>query len=436
MVDKINNQNAVSDLKDAKEQAPIALFPIEGFPAELQNMIKTCSETFRTPQDYWAGAVLISSALGIGNKIEIVTNFKNAPVLWLVLVGPVSSGKSNPLDFCLNYFKKLDSEAIKTWDKRLEEFNRISKMSAKGKRTSGITGVPIKPECFQYILNDFTPEAMAAAHKVNNRGLLIERDELKGWIDDFGRYAKSGEQSNMLTSWSGIGISYNRKTSGILNISRPCIMVCGGMQPDLLPSLAADYRAENGFLSRLCAIYPDHAEKASFNSVKLPKKIQENWENYLEQLVNLPMEYKLSLSPEAQNLYEEWYNRNARIINDEENGYLKGVYGKLDIISLRVAIILSGMNLVFDDLYRGDISEKEMESALNITEYFRATALKVYRRIFESFENNGLNKKTVACYLYKSIGMKKVDIARTLGTSRAQIDRALAGLMNQPQMSN
>jgi hypothetical protein len=40
---------------------------------------------------------------------------------------------------------------------------------------------------------------------------MIYRDELKGWIDDFGRYAKSGEQSNMLSTFNQLPVTYNRK---------------------------------------------------------------------------------------------------------------------------------------------------------------------------------------------------------------------------------
>lgn len=411
--------------KPEKAVPPLQPFPIEGFPKEVREIINSCSETFRTPRDYWAGAVLIASALGIGNKISLSTNYTNFPVLWLVLVGDVSSGKSNPMDFCLNYFKRLDGESIRKYDLESAEYNRLIKLTAREREAEGITEKPEKPECFQYILNDFTPEALVAAHKINNRGLLIERDEIKGWIDDFGRYSKSGEQSNMLSTWSGIGITYNRKTSGILNIQHPCVMVAGGMQPDLLHTLANDNRAENGFLSRLCSIYPDDTRKADYNTAVLPDSIKQNWEKYLDRLIRLNPE-KLKFGENAQKLYEEWYNRNAAMINEEENGYLKGVYGKLDIISLRVAIILFGMNQACGDLSWGEISGKEMETALEITEYFRLTALKIYRKLVETEENNGVNKKTVARYLFKERGMPKIDIAKALGTSRSQVDRVLS----------
>jgi hypothetical protein len=369
---------------------------------------------------------LIASALGIGTKMELVTRYKNVPVLWLMLVGDVSSGKSNPMEFCLNYFKKLDSASIRKYDENLEEYNRLWKMTPKELMANGLSEKPARPECFQFILNDYTPEALAAAHKTNSRGMLIERDELKAWIDDFDRYNKSGEQSNMLSSWNRYGIVYNRKTSGILNIEEPCILVCGGMQPDLLPLLASDKRAENGFMSRMCAIYPDNAEKANFNKEVLPEWVKPAWEKYLARLTGIGSPYKLSLSCQAQQEYEEWFNRNAVMTNSEENDYLKGVYGKFDIISLRVAIIIHGMHFACEGICPGEITATEIKSALAITEYFRATALKVYRRIFDKAETGKTTQQSVAMFMLNKLKMSKTDIARELKTSRSQIDRLVA----------
>src|SRR5690606_14975719 len=129
----------------------------------------------------------------------------------------------------------------------------------------GIYEKPEKPKCFQNILIDSTPEAMAEAHSINNRGLMIYRDELKGWIDDFGRYAKSGEQSNMLSMWSQQSVTYNRKSSGILNIEKPCVLVAGGIHRELLHTLATENRAENGFLARMISFFPDNTQKQFYN---------------------------------------------------------------------------------------------------------------------------------------------------------------------------
>jgi len=413
-------------VKDSPEPftLPTPLFPVESFPAAVQEIITSCATTYGTPRDYWAGAALIASALAIGNKLELVTNYRNLPVLWLVLLGDVSSGKSNPIDFCLDYFKKLDRCSFEKYEEDLTEINRVSGMTVKERLIEGSAEKPSKPEYFQYILNDFTPEAMVEAHKTNNRGLLIERDELKGWIDDFGRYNKSGEQSNMLSSWSGIGVTYNRKSSGILSIQHPCILVCGGMQPDLLPSLAANNRAENGFLSRFCCIYPDNTQKAGYNNKVLPEKIKKDWEEYLTELLSMT-KLELRMGRDAEEIYSAWYNFNAQMTNDELTGYLKGVYGKLDIISLRLAIIIRGMKMACEGDHSLKITGEDMKAALGLTEYFRTTALKVYRRLFAN-ECSKFDKRLMADYLYKDRGVSKKEISILLGTSRSQLDRLLA----------
>ena len=407
------------------ESKPIQPLPIEGFPQMIQDIINSCSSTYRTPRDFWAGAVLSATALGIGDKLELVTRYNNVPVLWLVLVGDVSSGKSQPLDFCINYFKKLDAQSIKKYEEDNTAYERISKLTKKERLEEGIDDRMAKPECFQYILNDFTPEAMVMVHKTNNRGILIERDELKGLFDDFGRYNKSGEQSNMISSWNRYSITYNRKTAGIMNIPKPCLSICGGMQPALLPSLAADSRAENGFLSRFCAVYPDQADKADYNKEKIPAEIIVQWEEFLSGLTGLSYKQEITLGNEAEQKYGEWFNQNSKMINDEPIEYLKGVYSKLDVITLRMAIIIRGMYLACDGVYSNEITGEEMDAAIALTEYFRATARKVYNRIFENPVNYIPDKKTIIKTLFKDFGARKEDIAKALKTCRAQVDRVL-----------
>jgi len=421
--------------KAVNEPIPLPALPIEGFPQKIRDIIDACSNVYRTPKDFWAGAVLAATGLAIGDKLELKGKYENLPVLWMMLVGDVSSGKTNPLDFCLHWFKKHDSKSIKEYNKKMDEYKRMQSMTTQERFNGGMKEKLEAPECFQYLLNDFTPEAMVAVHMVNNRGMGIVRDELKGWIDDFGRYNQSGEQSNMLSSWSGIGITYNRKTSGIMNIERPVIMVTGGIQPDLLPSLANDNRAENGFLSRFCAVYPDNALKAEYNEEVLDYQVKRDWEEILEKLTSLEVPVTLKLSSEAQELYRDWYNLNAKMTNEESSGYLRGVYAKLDIIALRLAIILRGMYLACEGDYSEEISGTEMKAALGVTEYFRGTALKVCKRIFENTKSTEINKRAVARYLFNVLGYPKSEIARILKTSRSQVDRMLGNdrLAEEPQ---
>ena len=72
-------------MEGTKEEEPTPLLPIEGFPKFVQDFINKCSEVYCTPRDYWAGAVLMASALGIGDKLELLTRYSNFPIFWIVL---------------------------------------------------------------------------------------------------------------------------------------------------------------------------------------------------------------------------------------------------------------------------------------------------------------------------------------------------------------
>lgn len=245
-------------------------------------------------------------------------------------------------------------------------------------------------------------------------------------LDDFGRYNKSGEQSNMISTWSGVPITYNRKTAGIMCITNPCISICGSIQPGLLPDFAADSRQENGFLSRFCTVFPDNTKKARYSTQTIHEEIINGWEEFLSKLVNLDVPIKIRLSKKAEEKYEQWYNKNAEIADAEKSEYLKGVYGKLDIISLRTAIVVKGMNIACGINDLPEITADEMETALGITEYFRETAKKVFEGIYAKKSSYKFDQRSVVVnYLKKQTNMNISQIASTLGIARNQVYREL-----------
>jgi hypothetical protein len=371
------------------------------------------------PRDYIAASVLFSTALAIGNKFDLKDKYENIPLLWLAIVGNVSSGKTEPLKTCLSYFINKDKEAFNEYQIQKQLFKtEIEK--PKKERDNSIQ----PPQYFQYLLSDSTPEALYNAHTVNNRGLCIYRDELKGWLDDFGRYNKSGEQSTMLSTFYRQPMQINRASKEPIFIHKPCIYVSGGIQPDILQDLAKDNRAENGFLSRFIFAYPDLTDKQPYSNSKLNSDTLLNYQKYLNILTTITEAIDLKLSSEAGICYANWYNDNAEQTNNEETGYLKGVYGKLDVICLRLAIVVHGMEYVCEQNATTEISSKTMQTAIELTEYFRATALKVYHKIFKGNTNAELNKKDVIKYL-NSLGASQTEIAKATKVTQQYINKIL-----------
>ena len=128
------------------------------------------------------------------------------------------------------------------------------------------------------------------------------------------------------------------------------------------------------------------------------------------------------LSDQAENLYKDWFNANAEISNSEYSGYLKGVYGKLGIIALRVAVVIYGMHLYNGGKYSNQISDNEMAAAINITEYFRATALKVYCKLFDN--NIEPSKKEIIKY-WSVLGNSQTKIAEVMNVTHPYVCKVL-----------
>ena len=408
------------EVKEVKEKKPTPLIPINTFPLYLQNFINEYQDVYTMPRDYITASVIFSTAFAIGNKLELKGKYDNIPLLWLAIVGNISNGKTDPLKKCLSYFTEKDCNSFLDYKTQLDASDIYDSLSKKEKENQ--EPVP-KPFYFQYLLNDYTPEALYNAHNINSRGICIYRDELKGWLDDFGRYSKSGEQSTMLSTYYRQPMQINRASKEPINIEKPSIYVSGGIQPEILKDLAKDSRAENGFLSRIMFAYPDLDEKQYYSNKKLNAETLTDYHKYLNVLASIKETINLSLSVEAEKLYCTWYNKNVDITNKEPKGYLKGVYGKLDVISLRLAIVVHGMDYVCNGNTSTVISAESMQTAINLTEYFRATALKVYDKIY--IDNTPpLNKKDVVKYC-RSLGASQNEIAKAVKTSQQYIGKLL-----------
>ena len=143
-------------------------------------------------------------------------------------------------------------------------------------------------------------------HSINNRGLCIYRDEIKGWLDDFGRYNKSGEQSTMLSTFYRNAMQVNRASKKPVYIDKPCIFISGGIQPWVLSDLAKDNRAENGFLSRFMFAFPDLVKRQPYSKAKLNLDTYKGYQDYLHSLASLNETINITLSDEAETINSDW----------------------------------------------------------------------------------------------------------------------------------
>ncbi len=404
---------AAEEEKETLPETP--LFPIEGFPQFIQDLITECSRVYGTHPDFWAGAILSATAIGIGNTCRLVTKYDNSSILWLTLVAPSGIGKTEPLRFAFKPFHYLDSMEAERYEQAVKEYE-INKKKPREEQQDLQT-----PECKLHILSDATPEAVIQANKINPRGILIERDELHGWLLDFGRYNKSGEVQNWISAWSQTPMTVNRKGQSPLKIENPFINVIGGIQPEILPELAKEHREVNGFLQRFCFIYPDRTIRPYYSNIKLPDNLILAYQQYCNNLLSITDQDQIGLSKDAEDVYTVFINHNTDTINKEKVEYLRAVYSKLDIFCLRFALIIHIMKLVCTGVDENMITLETMQAAIRMTDYFRITGIKVYHklRISNKYDTKELIK------LLSGLGNSQNQISEVLKVSQPYVCKIL-----------
>lgn len=422
----LNLDQQISETVKNNDELKTPLLPIEGLPESLQKLIVECSDVYGTHRDFWTAAILSASCLALGKNFKIRNKYINGAVLWFAIVAPTGSGKTEPLKFAFRPFHQMDSESIGSYGKEMDEYEVIKSMGKSDRQSYGKARPPELPICKQFILSDSTPESLYQTHKNNPRGILMLRDELIGWIDDFGRYNKSGEAANWISSWSEQAMTFNRKSERPMKISDPFICIAGGLQPSILPVLARDNRAANGFMVRFCFVYPDKADRPYFKDKELPNSHYDKYDKYLKNLltINNPGIEYITLSTEANKLYIDFDKRNTDLINSQESDYMRGMLAKLPIIALRLALVIHYSYWAFDRIYRPMIEPGTIQAAINMTKYFKTTGEKVSRQL-ENSSLQGLNNKNVAMFLNNEKGYNQSEISRILGITHQYINKIL-----------
>lgn len=364
-------------------------FPTEVFPLPVQQIITATNESLSFPIDFIGAGLLYAASVAIGNthRAEVKTGWTDGAVLYVALVGKPGTNKTHPLQFALKPIFTYDKAAYREYEQQRSEYEKALNLFRNNKKKPAGEPEPQKPVLQQILLRDTTPEALAITHKYNPRGIALYSDELAGWFKNFNRYNKGSEMEFWLSAWSGTQIAINRKSSEPIQINQPFISVGGTIQNGVLNELAKDSRTENGFCDRILFAFPDNLQKEPWNPGQLSQEIIHNWEQIVSRLLGIELAYDntfspvpelMLFSPEAWQMLSNWQRDNTTECNLADNEAVGGIYAKLEIYAIRLALILELMFWACGQGSRQTIGAKSVQGALRLVEYFKNSAIKVY----------------------------------------------------------
>ncbi len=373
---------------------PVPAFPVEVFPASVRWFIHSVADAIGCPVDFAALPVLGVAGAGIGASVSLrlKPGYFASSALYLANIGGSSSGKSPALDAAGQPLWDIDEglhDAYRSrrdsYDAEIDEFERKPKSDRPTK--------PVKPVLESAVLDDATVEAIAPHLAINNRGLVVVKDELSGWVASLNQYKKGGKGSDRqfyLSALFGKPIRVDRKGHADgepIRIPHPHLLIVGNMTPDMLGELADKMGRSDGFIERLLFAFPDPAPRPHWSETGISDDQRKVWAEIVRKLKARPMAqaddgkqhpHVVHFSPEAKAAWVNWYDAHV----DEFNGGSFGpaeqaAEGKLCDFAGRLALILHMLDIAADTKSgdTGDIpplSVRAVEGAIKLWSYFRA----------------------------------------------------------------
>ena len=362
-------------------------FPVDVFPLSIQQIIRETNTFLNFPIDFIGASMLYAASVAIGNthKVEVKKGWLESAVLYIAIVARAGTNKSHPLSFALQPISDKDKSTYRKYEQQRQEFEKANNISKK-EREAQAMDEPVKPVWNKSLLSDFTPEALTEVHKHNKRGIGVYADELAGWFKNFNRYNSGSEMEFWLSAWSGKPINIDRKSGEPVFIPLPFISVCGTIQNAILNELAKESRTQNGFIDRILFVIPDNVNKSYWNETEINPSIIADWQCIISNLLNLeitndetfnPVPEILKFAPEAKKILFDWQKKNTDQSNDVANDATSGIYAKLEMYAVRLALILEMMRFACGESDKSFISIEAIQGALRLVEYFKNAALKV-----------------------------------------------------------
>ncbi|HEX4511658.1 MAG TPA: DUF3987 domain-containing protein, partial [Burkholderiaceae bacterium] len=236
-------------LEEARTTVPS--FPLQHLPKVWRQWVEDTAQSAGTSVDYVAQALFaaVAAVCGAGVRIRVTPAWTESLVLWLVLVGSPSSGKSPALASVRDKLSDIETQyregdedrraqhAAKVEQARIallrwqDECERAANEAVPAPRRPAEASFdqPFVPS--QIVVSDATMEALADVVSGNPRGVILWRDELTAWLSNLSRYSGGTDRAHWLEAWAAAGVTVNRRSRNQpLHLPKFAVSVVGSIQ--------------------------------------------------------------------------------------------------------------------------------------------------------------------------------------------------------------
>lgn len=376
-------EDGIAFTSDSGKTTETPSFPLEIFPKAIRDIIEALEEYENYNVDFTAASFLTVFAAAMGNtwSVRFMTGWISRPIIYMVLVGSPSCGKTPPLQQAVAPLLKLDGEYDMIYCKEMETYRRWERMSAKQREKHSLPEEMKMPQRKCHVVVDSTVEALIGALRDNPRGVLIYKDEIDSLLSNFNRYNGSDE-SYFLSLFSGTPFKYSRKSNNEhIFLANPYCSIIGSTQPGRLGEQFGGKRMMNGFSSRFLKVYPEINEMPSWNDTAMPDGVLEEWERIIRKVVTVipstgqegkETSMELMFSQEAKLRIIQWKDEvNNKAYAETDSDAVRALCGKLETYLVRFCLVIQIMLGICGESGMDEIEPKTAELAIKLIEYFR-----------------------------------------------------------------
>lgn len=376
-------EDSIAFTSDSGKTTETPSFPLEIFPKAIRDIIEALEEYENYNVDFTSASFLTVFAAAMGNtwSVRFMTGWVSRPIIYMVLVGSPSCGKTPPLQQAVAPLLKLDGEYDMIYCKEMETYRRWERMSAKQRERHSLPEEMKMPQRKCHVVVDSTVEALIGALRDNPRGVLIYKDEIDSLLSNFNRYNGSDE-GYFLSLFSGTPFKYSRKSNNEhIFLANPYCSIIGTTQPGRLGEQFGGKRMMNGFSSRFLKVYPEIDKMPSWNDTAMPDGVLEEWGRIIRKVVTVTpstdqegkaTSIELLFSQEAKLRVIQWKDEvNNKAYAETDSDAVRALCGKLETYLVRFCLVIQIMHCICGESGMDKIEPGTAELAIRLTEYFR-----------------------------------------------------------------
>ena len=376
-------EDSIAFTSDSGKTAETPSFPLEIFPKAIRDIIEALEEYENYNVDFTSASFLTVFAAAMGNtwSVRFMTGWVSRPIIYMVLVGSPSCGKTPPLQQAVAPLLKLDGEYDMIYCKEMETYRRWERMSAKQRERHSLPEEMEMPQRKCHVVVDSTVEALIGALRDNPRGVLIYKDEIDSLLSNFNRYNGSDE-GYFLSLFSGTPFKYSRKSNNEhIFLANPYCSIIGSTQPGRLDEQFGGKRMMNGFSSRFLKVYPEIDKMPSWNDTAMPDGVLEEWERIIRKVITVTpstdqegkaTSIELMFSQDAKLRIIQWKDAvNNKAYAETDSDAVRALCGKLETYLIRFCLVIQIMHGICGESGMDEIEPRTAELAIRLTEYFR-----------------------------------------------------------------